>query len=167
MDLMRKQRHHLNENREQRGFTLLEASIALVVLMIIGLGIASLFTYAIRANSNADDRELAMTIAQKRMEWLRTIPFTTQTRDVAYSFPDGGLGATSTAGVTETVTNAGRSFSVKTVIENVSLVPAGNPDQNEPTVKRIAVSVTPAGAATGFDTVTITTQRSTQVTGIY
>src|SRR5678815_1867717 len=94
----------------QRGFTLLEAAIAMVVLMIIGLGIASLFTYAIQANGRADDRELAMTIAQKRLEWLRTIPFTTQTRDVAFSFPDGGLQATSTDGVSETVTNAGRSY---------------------------------------------------------
>ena len=45
------------------------------MLMIIGLGIASLFTYAIQANVRADDRELAMAIAQKRMEWMRTIPF--------------------------------------------------------------------------------------------
>src|ERR1041385_7774856 len=79
---------------EQQGFTLLEAAKALVVLMIIGLGIASLFTYAIRANSNADDRELALAIAQKRMEWLRTIPFNTQTRHVAYSYPNGGLEVT-------------------------------------------------------------------------
>ena len=73
--------HHQIANRRtdsaQRGFTLLEAAIAMVVLMIIGLGIASLFTYAIQANSRADDRELAMAMAQRRMEWLRTIPFTT------------------------------------------------------------------------------------------
>ena len=68
----------------QRGFTLLEAAIALVILMIIGLGIASLFTYAIQANSRADDRELAMALAQKRMEWLRTIP-------VYYSNTNPGL----------------------------------------------------------------------------
>src|SRR6185369_10181640 len=103
----------------QQGFTLLEAAIALVILMIIGLGIASLFTYAIHANGNADDRELAMAIAQKRMEWLRTIPFTTQTRHVAYSYPSGGLEATATSGVSETVTNAGRSYTVITVIQNV------------------------------------------------
>jgi Tfp pilus assembly protein PilV len=171
MDLMRKQRHrksaHSKNGCEQQGFTLLEAAMALVVLMIIGLGIASLFTYAIRANSNADDRELAMAIAQKRMEWLRTIPFTTQTRHLAYSFPNGGLGATSVAGVTEAVTNAGRSYSVNTVIQDLSFVPVGNPDALEPTVKRIQVSVTPAGAATAFETVTVITQRSTQVTGIY
>lgn len=149
----------------QRGFTLLEAAIALVVLMIIGLGIASLFTYAIQANSRADDRELAMAIAQKRLEWLRTIPFTTQTRTVAYSYPNGGLAATS--GVTENVTNAGRGYVVNTIITDLSTVPAGNPDAGAPTVKRIQVSVTPSGAATAFETITITTQRSTQVTGIY
>ena len=153
--------------KDQQGFTLLEAAIALVILMIIGLGIASLFTYAIKANSSADDRELSMAIAQKRMEWLRTIPFTTQTRHVSYAYPNGGLEATSTSGVAETVTNAGRSYTVRTVIQNLSTVPTGNPDAGEPTVKRISVSVTPAGAATAFETVTLTTQRSTQVTGIY
>lgn len=151
----------------QRGFTLLEAAISLVVLMIIGLGIASLFTYAVSANIRADDRELAMALAQKRMEWLRTIPFTTQTRAVAFSYPDGGLQATATEGVTETVTNAGRGFTVITVIEDLSFVPAGNPDAGASTVKRMQISVTPEGAGTAFETVTITTQRSTQVTGIY
>ena len=153
--------------RRQAGFTLLEAAIALVVLMVIGLGIASLFTYSISANVRADDRELAMAIAQKRMEWIRTIPFTTQTRGVAFSFPDGGLQATATEGLTETVTNAGRSYIVNTVIQDLSFVPAGNHDAGAPTVKRIQMSVTPAGAATAFETVTITTQRSTQVTGNY
>ena len=160
-------RTHPQETGAQRGFTLLEAAIALVVLMVIGLGIASLFTYAIQANSRADDRELAMAIAQKRMEWLRTIPFTTQTRSVAFSFPNGGLAATSAEGVTENVTNAGRRYLVKTVITDLSTVPAGNPDAGQPTLKRIQVSVTPAGATTAFETVTITTQRTTQVTGIY
>jgi Tfp pilus assembly protein PilV len=159
--------HQHKNSRQQAGFTLLEAAIALVILMIIGLGIASLFTYAIRANSSADDRELAMALAQKRMEWLRTIPFTTQTRHVFYSYPNGGLEVTSTSGVAETVTNTGRSYTVRTVIQNVSTVPIGNPDAGEPTVKRIQVSVTPLGAATNFETVTVNTQRSTQVTGIY
>lgn len=153
--------------KDQRGFTLLEAAFALVVLMIIGLGIASLFTYAIQANSRADDRELAMALAQKRMEWLRTIPFTTQTRTLAFSYPNGGLAATSTSGVTENVTNAGRPYIVNTVITDLNTVPAGNPDAGAPTLKRIQVSVTPSGAATAFETVTITTQRSTQVTGSY
>lgn len=151
----------------QRGFTLLEASVAMVILMIIGLGVASLFTFAIQSNASADDRELSMALAQKRMEWLRTIPFTTQTRSVAYSFPNGGLAATATAGVDETVTNAGRSYRVNTVIEDLSFVPSGQPDAGAPTLKRIRLSVTPSIATTAFETVTIYTIRSTQVTGTY
>jgi len=167
MELTKKHSCRSKVCSQQAGFTLLEAAVALVILMIIGLGIASLFTYAIQANGRADDRELAMTIAQKRLEWLRTIPFTTQTRDVAFSFPNGGLQATGTDGVSETVANAGRSYTVRTVISDLSFVPAGNPDAGAATVKRIQVSVTPLGAATAFETVTISTQRSTQVTGIY
>ena len=161
MDLKQRKIH------QQKGFTLMEASIALVILMIVMLGVASLFTYAIKANGTAGDRELSMAVAQQRLEWLRTIPFTTQTRHVAYSYPSGGLEVTSTSGVSETVTNAGRSYTVKTVIQNLSVVPAGNPDAGEPTLKSIQVSVTPAKATTTFDTVTVTTQRSTQVTGSY
>jgi len=157
---------HNSVHNGEHGFTLLEASIALVMLMVIGLGVASLFTYAVQANGRADDRELAMAIAQKRMEWLRTIPFTTQTRSVAFSSPGGGLAATATAGVTETVTNAGRRYVVNTVITDLSVVPNGNPDQGAPTVKRIQITVTPT-AGTAFDAITVTTQRTTQVTGSY
>jgi len=156
-----------NRHRREAGFTLLEAAFSLIILMIIGVGVAPLFTYAIKANSNANDRELSMAIAQKRMEWLRTIPFTAQTRHLAFSYPNGGLEVTSAAGVNETVTSAGRSYTVNTVIQNLSVVPVGKPDAGEPTVKSIKVSVTPAGAASTFETVSVTTQRSTQVTGSY
>ena len=164
---MRNDRHRQSSASTQKGFTLLEAAIALVILMIIGLGVASLFTYAVGANSRADDRELSMAIAQKRMEWLRTIPFTTQTRMAAYSFPNGGLQATAADGVTETVTSAGRSYIVNTVIQDMSVVPLGNPDAGAPTTKSFRVSVTPAVATTNFETVILNTQRSTQVVGVY
>src|ERR1043165_3642710 len=120
---MHRQIANRRTDNAQRGFTLLEAAIAMVVLMIIGLGIASLFTYAIQANGRADDRELAMALAQKRMEWLRTIPFTTQTRTLNYSYPNGGLAATATAGVAETVTSAGRTYRINTTISDLNFVP--------------------------------------------
>jgi hypothetical protein len=100
------------------------------------------------------------------MEWFRTIPFTRDTRHQAYSYPNGGLGATSAEGVVETVTNAGRTYVLTTIVQDVSFVPNGAPDQGEPTVKRIQLSVTPAGAASSA-TISISTQRSTSIVGIY
>ena len=148
----------------QTGFTILETTIALVILMIIGLAIASLFLFATQANARADDRELSIAIAQKRMEWMRTIPFTTQTRSLAFSYPNGGLGATATTGVTETVQSAGRNYQINTVIQDLSFVPAGNPDAGASTSKSIRLSVTPLGVKS-YGTITIYTQRSTQVVG--
>ncbi len=151
----------------ERGFTLLETAIALVIMMIITLGVASLFVYATKANMGADDREIAMAIAQKRMEWLRTIPFTTQTRSVAYSYPDGGLAATNSTGVSETVTSAGRSYVITTIIQDTAFVPGGNPDAGATIAKSIKLSVSPAISNTVFDKVSIYTLRTTQVTGVY
>jgi len=153
--------------RSQHGFTLAETAVSLVIMMIVGLGAASLFAYATSANASANDRELAMALAQKRMEWLRNIPFNVTTRDLTYSYPSGGLGATSNTGVIETATNAGRDYTVRTIIQNTSVVPAGQPDAGEPTVKTITVIVTPTGTRSSLGTVRLTTQRSTLVPGMY
>ena len=156
MDLILSDKRRAKAARGQQGFTILEAAIALVVLMVIGLGVASLFTYAVSANAKADDRELAMAIAQERMEWLRTIPFHMQTRSFPYAYAEGGLEATDADGVTDTAFSAGRTYTVITTIEDLSFVPDGNPDEDAATVKRITVSVTPQ-FGNNFDTVTLTT----------
>jgi type II secretory pathway pseudopilin PulG len=150
----------------EKGFTLMETAIALVIMFVVTLGAASLFAYSSNANANADDRELAMAIAQKRLEWMRTIPFTMQTRSVAFAYPNGGLAATSPGGVVETVTNAGRSYQVITTITDDNFVPIGNPDGGACTLKTIKITVTPS-AANVLRSFSITTQRSTQVTGNY
>ena len=150
---------------KEQGFTLIETAVSLVIMMIIGLGAASLFAYATMANSSATDRELAMAVAQKRMEWLRNMPFSVTTRNLAYSYPNGGLGATT--GTTETETSSGRSYSVVTIIENTSVVPVGQLDAGQPTVKTITIRVTPQGAGPVLGGVTLSSQRSTLVPGAF
>ena len=60
---------------QARGFTILETTIALAVMMVVGLGATSLFLYAVRYNSGATDRTMEMAILQQRMEFYRSIPF--------------------------------------------------------------------------------------------
>jgi Tfp pilus assembly protein PilV len=140
--------------RNEQGFTLIETSIALVVMMVVGLGAASLFFYALGANTTARDRELSMAVAQQQMERLRNTQFSE-------------LEATVTAlgGANKTEISAGRDYTVATTITETF---AGNATQ-----KTITVQVTPAGttALAGiqrvFGGVTLITIRSSTGVGVY
>ncbi len=138
----------------ERGFTLLETSISLVILMIVGLGAASLFAYAASNTATANDRQLAMAVGQQRIEELRALLFT-----------DASLAAT--AGTDVNVTSAGRPYLVRTVIVDSNVV------DGQPTLKTISVRVVPLGAGPGwarniaslFGSVTLITERSTLLLG--
>lgn len=150
----------------ERGFTLAETAIALLIMMIASVGVVSLFSYSVKYNAGAKDRELAMAVAQKRMEWLRGIPYNATTRALAYRYPtaanptSGGLAATAANGVTETTTSTGRSYTVVTTITN-----GGGAADAASVVKTITVQVTPDGADNMLGQVTLTTQRSILTVG--
>lgn len=135
-----------------QGFTLLETSVALVVMMVVGLGAASLFVYAVGANSTARDRELSMAVAQQQMERLRNTPFANLDATV-----------TATGGTSKTVPSGERQYTVATTIANTV---AGDTSR-----KTITVQVTPlgsttlTGAARIFGGVTLVTQRSSTAIG--
>ncbi len=142
------------EGQDERGFTLIETSIALVVMLIVVLGAASLFTYAMANNSTARDRELSMAVAQQQMEQLRNATFANINSRV-----------TAMGGANMTVTSAGRPYTVATtVVDTVT---------GDSTRKTITVLVAPAGSNTGgltaiqrlYGGVTLVTQRSTNTLG--
>src|SRR6185295_6206189 len=112
----------IDEQNEQ-GFTLLETSIALIVMMVVTLATASLFVYAVNYNSGSGDRSAALAIAQQRLERLRRTPYT----DTLMT----------TDSTTETVTNAGRTYTVVTTICSTSGCGGSS------TLKVITIQVTP------------------------
>ena len=59
----------------KRGFTLIEVLVALLILAVGLLGLASLQLSASKSNSNSSLTTRALLIAQERMEELRTAPF--------------------------------------------------------------------------------------------
>lgn len=163
-----------HDRASERGFTMIETAIALVVMMVVGLGAASLFFFAAQNNIGANDRELAMAVAQKRMEWVRSMPLSPTTTATAYSYPNGGLKATSANGVSETTTNGGRPYQIVTVITDVDTDLENTATSNAipATMKIITIRVTPLGAGpdfnqvnTVFGSVTLTTQRTVNRVG--
>lgn len=141
--------------KRQEGFTLIETAVSMVVMMIVGLGAASLFVFALGTNTSARDRELSMAVAQQQMERLRNTRFTNLDLTLA-----------ATGGANKTVTSADRSYSVVTTIANTT---AGNTTQ-----KTITVYVTPITTNSNgltavqrvFGGVTLVTLRSTTDVGI-
>lgn len=147
----------MNQARNsQAGFTLIETTIAMVLMAIVGLGVAGLFTFAAKSTSNAADREMATAVAQQCMEQLRSAAFT-----------DAALTATSASGTTTTVTRLGRQYSVNTIITDSVTV------NTLATLKTITVTVTPLSASatwstsvnTIFGSVKLVTNRSSLTAG--
>jgi type II secretory pathway pseudopilin PulG len=60
-----------HQRMNNNGFTLIETTVAMLVMMVVGLGATSLFLYSVRYNSGAAQRSVAMAIAQQRLEILR------------------------------------------------------------------------------------------------
>ena len=119
------------QSADATGFTLLETVIAMLLMTIVGLGIASVFFYAASNTANAADREMAMAVAQQRIEQLRNVAFT-----------DATLTATPTAGVTTTVTRAGRLHLIVTTIADSNVI------NGNATLKTITVKVIPLADTT-------------------
>ena len=136
------------DKSNEQGFTLLETSIALVIMMVVTLATGSLFVYAVNYNSGSGDRAAALAIAQQRLERLRRTPF------------DDTL--LSTATTTETVTNAGRSYTVVTTVCWDST--CGGSD----TLKVITISVTFVSPNQWASTpASVSTERAAPSVGLY
>src|SRR5882762_3665804 len=138
----------------EKGFTLIETTISLVVMMVVGLGASALFFYALGSNNTARDRELSMAVAQQEMERLRNTQFANLDATV-----------TNSGGASKTVTSAGRQYSVTTTIANTV--------SGDSTKETITIQVSPqgSGALSGvqriFGGVVLITQRSTDAIGAF
>jgi Tfp pilus assembly protein PilV len=137
--------------KNERGFTLIETVVALVVMMVVGLAVASLFVYAVQNNLGGGERALAMAVAQQHLEQFRSVPFDD---------------ATLTAGTTTlpTVTNGDRNYTVVRTIANET-----NTDGNSKLLKKITITVTPqtGGPVWVRTPVVLVSHRSTAAMGIY
>ena len=141
-------------SNDEAGFTLLETSIAMVLLAIVGLGIASCFFFAAKNNSSARDRALAMAVAQQQMEQYRNLKFT-----------DAGMAATN--GATALVLRGGRRYQVLTTITD------SNVQNGTARTKTIQLRVVPwsdssswaRNVSTVFGSVTVIAERTSQTLG--
>lgn len=134
----------------QQGFTLIEIMIAFVLLMIVTLGAASLFVYAVNYNSGAYDRTLAHAVAQQQMERLRRTAF------------DSLATPTQPEPV---IISGGRGYDIVTTVCGDAAAGCGG----SATLKKITLQVTPRGAGPNWvrSSVRIETMRAAPVIGTF
>lgn len=135
----------------ERGFTLVETSISMVVMMVAGLAVSSLFVFSMQNNVGGNERALAMAVAQQQLEQLRSVTFEDTTMAV---------GTTTT-----TISNGDKNYNVvKTITDET------NPNGSNKALRRISITVTPLGGSHGTWTrtpVTLVSLRSTLAPGSF
>jgi len=133
------------KKRQEKGFTLVETACALLVMMIGGLGICAVFAYAIKNNTGSRDRAAALAVAQQEMERYRQVTFVNAL-------------LTAQAATTQTVTSAGRTYSVTTTVTDTTT-----------SLKTIKIAVTPllSSEPWALGSVEISVQRSAFALGSY
>src|SRR5688500_20136740 len=121
------------KTKGQRGFTIIETTIASLVMMVGALAVSSLFVFSTQNNVGGSERALAMAVAQQQLEQIRSV-----------SYED----ATLTAGnVNLTVRSGGRDYSVQRVVADGT-----NADGSARQRKRITNTVTPSGTGEQWTT---------------
>ncbi len=139
----------------QVGFTLLEACIALLLMMVVALGSASLFSFSIYNNSGGSERATSMAIAQEALERLRSAEF-------SGTATDANLAGGTT--VQNGVVRDGRTYTLTRTIDDDPTTAAVDVNTAS-NLKSITVAVMPERIGGGWafgagGTVTLITQRA-------
>jgi prepilin-type N-terminal cleavage/methylation domain-containing protein len=130
---------HCLSDSGQQGFSLLEAMIALVLMLIVALGSASLFSFSIYNNSGGSDRATSLAIAQQALEMARSAPFNSTT---THESLDGGS-------EDQEVVRDGRRFIVTRTIDDNPATLGTEIDPNT-NLKRITITVVPRSIGRGW-----------------
>lgn len=112
----------IRAHKEDRGFTLIETCIAMVILMIVVCGVLPLGVYALKYNSAAAIRAGAVTAAQRKLEQLRAGSFTS---------------CVSSSEVVAVGPTDSQSYTIAVTVTDVTT-----------TLKNITITVTPQGRST-------------------
>jgi prepilin-type N-terminal cleavage/methylation domain-containing protein len=146
-----KTKNRKNKKAEgQRGFTLLETTIASLVMLVGALACSSLFVFSINNNVGGGERALAMAVAQQQLEQIRSV-----------SYEDTTLTAGAT---TSTVRTGERNYTVERTVADET-----NADGSAKQLKKITITVTPQTAGPNWmrTPVVLVSHRSTLATGSY
>lgn len=117
---------------DERGFSLIEVVVAMVVFLIAMLGIFVAFTFAVSFNAGNVSRAQALAVLQQQVENMRAAKFTPIVTDASLT---GGVKASQTV-----VSSDGLRFVVNTTVDDDPFT-SGVQINSASTLKEISVTV--------------------------
>jgi type II secretory pathway pseudopilin PulG len=126
----------------KKGFTVVEVIVAGSVMIILCVGVLSVFSYVVKINRGENIRVQALSILQEEAEYYRSLKFV----PIGSSTAINAGTYTNQRSAAERTSADGRIFNVTTVITNL---PSGTSDANCK-FKEITITATPAVAETGW-----------------
>lgn len=146
----------LISKKREAGFSLLEATIAIVVLLIVLLSVFSVFTYSVVYNTGNNTRSQALSILQREIELVRSYKFTPTVTDTELT---GGTKAAKFVSSAD-----GTNFRVEVIIDDDPLTTGLQTDATK-TIKDITITVTPTNKVESWKTVIASTVTLRRVRG--
>lgn len=135
----------LRKKKYEQGFSLVEALVAIVILLIVLLGVFSVFTYSIIFNTGNNNRSQALSVLQREVEVMRSAKFTPVTTSTN---PDltGGVKAPR-----EATAGDGSRYRVEITVDDDPFT-AGVQTVSTSTLKEITIKVSPVQSVAAWQT---------------
>ena len=127
---------------DESGFTLVETTIAMVIILVAMLGVAFSLTYAITYNTGNASRAKSLAALQQEVERMRSAKFTPGYTDPVLA---GGQS-------TRTITTGGNSFLVTTRVDNDPFTLGLQDETVFTSMKEITVSAQLTAPSPGWQT---------------
>lgn len=131
----------------EKGFTLIETTCALVIILISLLGVAFSFTYAIMYNAGNQSRAQALALLQQEVEQIRAAKFTPTVTDTALT---GGIKASRSV-----LSPTGVHFTIQSSVDNDPFTDGVQDEATvaNPTLKEITITTRLEAPSPGWQTV--------------
>jgi Tfp pilus assembly protein PilV len=133
--LKEKENSLTSKYKYQAGFSLLEAVMSTVVLLVTLLGVSSVFTFSISRNTGNNRRSQALSVLQREVELIRSRKFTPTVTDTDLQAGEKAAKYSSSAD--------GSSYKVEIIVDDDPYTDGIQTD-NTKTLKEITVTVSPA-----------------------
>jgi type II secretory pathway pseudopilin PulG len=130
----------------EKGFTIVETTCALVIILIALLGVAFSFTYAINYNAGNQSRAQALALLQQEVEQIRAAKFTPTVTDSTLT---GGVKASRSV-----LSPTGVHFTIQDTVDNDPFT-AGIQDETAvpaPTLKEVSITIRLEAPSPGWQT---------------